>query len=61
MAQYESEYTQFMVAWLKDHPGAQKERDEGIALWWDKPQNAETHALQAADDVPVKPYFGAGQ
>ena len=57
MAGYVSEFTQFMNAWLQEHPEAIQARETGIALWWDKPQDEVTRERQQAAKVPVKPYY----
>lgn len=58
MAQYESEFTQFMRAWMQAHPAEAKEQIVGRALWWDKPPcSLESEAQTAAAKVPVKPYY----
>ncbi len=57
MAAYVSEFTKFMSAWLKDHPEAEAMREEGIALWWNKPQDAESAQRQNVAKVPTQPYY----
>ncbi|MCX8018833.1 MAG: DUF3460 family protein, partial [Rhodocyclaceae bacterium] len=32
---YESEYTQFIRAWLEKHPEERAVQQSGRALWWD--------------------------
>ena len=61
MALYESEHTQFMREWMKNHPEELLEQQKGRALWWDKPpRTLEAMKDDAAAKVPNKPdYFGA--
>ncbi|MDR2689923.1 MAG: DUF3460 family protein [Azoarcus sp.] len=53
MAPYESEYTCFMREWLENHPEQREEQQKGRALWWDKPQDAETRRNFDAARVQV--------
>jgi len=58
MAQYESEFTQFMRDWMAAHPEQVAVQNTGRALWWDKsPRPLEAIAQDAAAKVPVKPYY----
>ncbi|MCB1938625.1 MAG: DUF3460 family protein [Rhodocyclaceae bacterium] len=57
MALYESEHTKFMREWMEKHPEESAEQKKGRALWWDKPQDADTRTRQNAAKVPVKPYY----
>lgn len=58
MAQYESEHTQFMREWLKQHPEELAEQKKGRALWWDKgPQDPEAARVLQAIRVPQKAYY----
>ncbi len=58
MAQYESEFTQFMREWMGKHPEEHKEQKSGRDLWWDKaPQPLDVQQREAAAKVPVKPYY----
>ncbi|GHT82449.1 hypothetical protein AGMMS49960_17040 [Betaproteobacteria bacterium] len=52
MAGYVSEYTQFMQEWLAQHPAERDERQKGFALWWDRPQDADTLRRRAESRVP---------
>ncbi|MDD3352893.1 DUF3460 family protein [Zoogloea sp.] len=56
MAGYESEHTKFMREWMEKHPEEREEQKKGRALWWDKPQDAETQQQYAAARVDQKPY-----
>ena len=56
MALYESEHTQFMREWMKNHPEELLEQQKGRALWWDKPpRTLEAMKDDAAAKVPNKP------
>jgi hypothetical protein len=57
MPLYESDFTQFMRGWMQQHPEQQEEQRKGRALWWDKPQNAESTERQTASRVPQKAYY----
>lgn len=58
MAQYESEFTQFMRDWMAAHPEQTAVQQAGRALWWYKPpRTQETVAQDAAAKVAVKPYY----
>lgn len=58
MAQYESEFTQFMRDWMAAHPEQAAVQNAGRALWWDKiPRPLETIAQDNAAKVVVKPYY----
>ncbi|MCX8085599.1 MAG: DUF3460 family protein [Rhodocyclaceae bacterium] len=55
---YESEYTQFMRAWLEAHPEERAVQQSGRALWWDRgPRDLEEEERRAAARVPQKPYY----
>ena len=56
MAGYESEHTKFMREWMEKHPEEHEEQKKGRALWWDKPQDAETTRQYAEGQVPAKAY-----
>ena len=56
MAGYESEHTNFMREWMQKHPEERNEQQKGRALWWDKPQDAETNREYAVGEVPAKAY-----
>jgi hypothetical protein len=53
---YESEFTLFMREWLEQHPEQRELRRTGLALWWDKPQDARARRGYDAARMPVKPY-----
>ncbi len=58
MAQYESEFTQFMRDWMAAHPEQAAVQNAGRALWWDKASRPlETIAQDTVAKVPVKPYY----
>lgn len=57
MAQYESEHTKFMRAWLDKHPEEREEQRRGRALWWDKPQDVKTTEANKHSHVPQKAYY----
>jgi hypothetical protein len=55
---YESEYTQWMRAWLAKHPEELQVRQSGRAFWWDKPPlDQDTQRRLAAARVPRKSYY----
>ncbi|HMV16575.1 MAG TPA: DUF3460 family protein [Zoogloea sp.] len=56
MAIYESEHTQFMREWLKNHPEEVSVQQAGRALWWDRPQNPELNEGFAVGKIEQKPY-----
>jgi hypothetical protein len=56
MAGYESEHTKFMREWMEKHPEEREEQKKGRALWWDKPQDADTQRQYEAGKVPAKAY-----
>ncbi len=54
---YVSEFTQFMNAYLSDHPQVAQDQIEGRARLWDKaPLDLDEHRRQAASRVVQKPY-----
>jgi hypothetical protein len=53
---YVSEFTHFINAWLEQHPEEREQQKQGRALWWDKPQDAETRTALKAARVAQKPY-----
>lgn len=57
MAMYESDHTRFMREWMDKNPQAAQEQTTGRALWWDKPQDAQTERQNLASKVPVKAYY----
>ena len=58
MAQYESEHTKFMRAWLVQHPEEGRVQESGRALWWDRGvQDPDTQRRYAEAKVPPKPYY----
>lgn len=55
---YVSEYTQFMRAWLQQHPEQNEVQQQGRALWWDRGNlTPDELARRAAVKVPQKPYY----
>ncbi|WP_217125952.1 DUF3460 family protein [Hydrogenophilus thiooxidans] len=56
MTGYVSEATRFLEDYLSNHPEQREVARQGRALWWDKPQDAETTAQFAAARVPTYPY-----
>lgn len=55
---YESDHTQFMREWLKQHPEELKEQATGRALWWDRGnRDPDEQACFAASLVPRKAYY----
>jgi len=55
---YESDHTQFMREWLKQHPEELKEQEAGRALWWDRGnRDLDEQERYAAARVPQKPYY----
>jgi hypothetical protein len=58
MAQYESDHTAFMREWLEKNPAELKEKDAGMALWWNRPPH-DPDTLQRAREakVPAKSYY----
>ena len=52
---YTSEFTQFMNAWLEQHPEQLAERQAGRALWWDKPQDPATQQAHRESRIAQKP------
>lgn len=55
---YESEHTQFMRAWLAQHPDQLEVQRSGRALWWDREaRDADEQQRRAAASVPQKPYY----
>lgn len=54
---YESEYTQFMRAWMQQHPEELDVQQSGRALWWDRGVLVpDEQARLATAQVPQKPY-----
>lgn len=57
MSIYESAHTQFMREWLKKHPEELKVKQDGRALWWDKPARSLDEQQRAlASHVPQQAY-----
>jgi hypothetical protein len=55
---YESEHTQFMRAWLAQHPEELEVQRSGRSLWWDRgTSDPEEQRRLAAAKVPQKPYY----
>jgi pyruvoyl-dependent arginine decarboxylase (PvlArgDC) len=61
MAGYVSEYTRFMQEWLMQHPAERIAQQQGLALWWDRPQDGETLRRRAESRVLRQPAHGANQ
>ena len=54
---YESEHTQFMREWMREHPEEQAVQQSGRALWWDKmPVDPDAQRRLAEARIPQKPY-----
>ena len=53
---YQSEFTKFMNTWLEQHPEEKDVRQQGRALWWDKPQDVATQQAYSNARVAQKPY-----
>ncbi|WP_037585299.1 DUF3460 family protein [Stenoxybacter acetivorans] len=56
MYHYQSETTQFLNQYLKDHPEVSAERLKNRNLLWDVTLNPEDEANFKAARVPRKPY-----
>jgi hypothetical protein len=58
MALYESDHTQWMREWMRQHPEEAGVQKTGRALWWDQPPRDEdaVHRLAEAR-VPQKGYY----
>ncbi|RJG04360.1 DUF3460 family protein [Noviherbaspirillum sedimenti] len=54
---YESEFTQFIKQFKRQHPDTEKKQREARALWWDKPPlDLDEMARERMSDVKMKPY-----
>jgi putative IMPACT (imprinted ancient) family translation regulator len=53
---YESDITQFLKAYKKQHPDTEARQREGRARLWDKPQDPELLEGFRQARVPQKPY-----
>lgn len=53
---YVSDFTRFMNDWLAQHPEEQQVRQEGRALWWDKPQDEASRKSQQESRIAQQPY-----
>lgn len=53
---YESDITRFLRELKQSRPNLEEEQRKGRAIWWDKPQDAETQARFKASRIPQKPY-----
>ncbi|PIV72188.1 MAG: DUF3460 domain-containing protein, partial [Rhodocyclales bacterium CG17_big_fil_post_rev_8_21_14_2_50_68_7] len=51
------EHTRFIRDFLQAHPEELEVRREGRALWWDRPEDAETRRRHRESGVPQKPYY----
>ena len=60
MADYVSEHTLFINAYLEKNPEQAQEQKKGRALWWDKPQDPATQRSQQEARIKQEPYFGNG-
>lgn len=56
MAMYESDFTQFMNAFLEKHPEIEASRREHRLTWWEKTLDEDEQAGFKAARVPQKPY-----
>jgi len=53
---YESDTTQFIREFLKNHPEVVEKQKQARATWWDKPFDAEQRKANEESRVPKKPY-----
>lgn len=53
---YESDATRFLKELKQTRPHLEEEQRQGRAIWWDKPQDADTQSRFKAARVPQKPY-----
>lgn len=53
---FESEATQFLNRYKKEHPDTEMRQREGRARLWDKYIDPETHEGFRAARVPMQPY-----
>jgi Protein of unknown function (DUF3460) len=53
---YESEITKFLRELKQNNPNIEVEQRKGRAIWWDKPQDADTSARQNASKIPQNAY-----
>jgi putative IMPACT (imprinted ancient) family translation regulator len=53
---YESEFTQFLKNYKKEHPDVEKRQREGRARLWDKTQDPELVDGFKQARVPQRPY-----
>ncbi len=53
---YVSDHTKWIDEQLKKNPEWVEDQKVGRAMWWDKKQDAQTSAINAASKVPQKPY-----
>jgi hypothetical protein len=57
MAQYESDFTQFLKQLKREHPDIEAEQQKGRAIWWDKDAiDLEQSRRWREARVPQKPY-----
>jgi hypothetical protein len=55
---YESEHTQFMREWMRQHPEEVEEQKSGRGLWWDRgARDLEEQRRYATAKVAQKPYY----
>ena len=53
---YVSDHTKWINEQLEKHPEWVEDQKAGRALWWDKKQDVDTTARNAASKVPQKSY-----
>ena len=53
---YESDHTKWMREQIASHPEWEAEQKAGRALWWDKRQETDTTARNAASKISQKSY-----
>ena len=53
---YVSDHTKWMDEQLRNNPEWVKDQQAGRALWWDKKQDVDSTARNAASKVVQKPY-----
>ena len=53
---YESEITQFLKNYKKEHPGVEQRQREGRLRLWERPQDPELAEAFKQAKVPQRPY-----
>lgn len=53
---YESDITQFLKNYKKEHPDVEQRQREGRSRLWDKPQDPELAEAFKQSKVPQRPY-----